>query len=274
VAAALTRGVDPTRGGTHPDAHRKHTRGRGRGHTHAHQMPRARKMGWRKQLAAATAASLVTAREEGVPVPAAARPPRAGAAGRQGGRKRKAEEVSAALAALPALPTTQLEAVRNYIRTGRNAHTSATYEAAWRGFVRWTEATAHTRKEGDEARIERPREEDVAAYLHYLVRCKGAAQGTVTAALAGIADHLRYITTAEYNPCGGELVRQMRAVLLPQAKAAVQKKEMEWSMLLRIMEACGRDGGAVATRDACMIALGFYGFLRTSEVARMKRGEN
>jgi integrase len=96
---------------------------------------------------------------------------------------------------------------------------------------------------------------------------------TVTAAMAAITDHLRPIITTEYNPCAQKIVKQMKAALMPGAKAAGQKKEIsagQMHALTKRMKEAEKEEPC-ARRDACMITIAYYTMLRASEVARMDR---
>ena len=120
--------------------------------------------------------------------------------------------------------------------------------------------------------LRRPSPADVAAYMRHIVMMKGGTMQSVDGALAGIANQLRF---TDHHPTANALVRAMRQVLVPKAKPAglSQKREMGWTLLEKIWEATEKDGSTLARRDGALIMLAYFGFLRTSEIARMKRGE-
>lgn len=224
--------------------------------------------------------------QEAAPMAAAA------AAGRPQGRqeqrqlrKRDREQAMAAEAELAQRSGDQskqqrVESQLEFIATHRNKNTTATYASAWRQFARWVSEVENVRrKEGEQMDVERPEEAEVAAYMRYVVVVKGSPISSMNGALAAIVDHLKYTLSANYNPCQGKLVEAMRQVLVPLARPAEQKKEMDWSLLERIARVArtqteqGTDDRERwrATRDRCMFMLAYYCLLRGSEVARMKR---
>ena len=106
-------------------------------------------------------------------------------------RKRQREKrVATEEAAAAATPTAErqtaqqrLDAARRFIVEHRNANTSATYESAWKQFVRWVEGTENPRRAAADAiNSERPSAEAVALYAQYLVqactRGKSSCTGT------------------------------------------------------------------------------------------------
>lgn len=179
------------------------------------------------------------------------------------------------------------EELRHFIQTNRNQNTSAAYASSWRQFEQWVLTVENgTRAAEDKVDLARPEEEDVAAYMRYMVTVKRSPMASVATALAGIADRVRFDVTDAYHPCRGKLVDAMKATLTPMAAASHQKQEMTWSLLERIAEMAAATaagtaeaaaaGGAmrhVALRDRCMFLLAYHAFLRASEVVRMKRAD-
>lgn len=207
-------------------------------------------------------------------------------------RKTDALTITAALPVMtpPAPPRTmalQTAAQRTtellaFVAEERNPNTSATYASAWKQFELWaTTIESATRLPGEQVELQRPTEADVCQYMRYMVMVKGSHMSTVNLALAGISDRVRYLTDESYHPCRGKLVDTVRAVLTPKAPAARQKQEMDWPRLERITMAAASTAAAAtnaqtktqALRDRCLIMLSYYCFLRTSETARMKRGD-
>jgi integrase len=127
----------------------------------------------------------------------------------------------------------------------------------------------------EQVNCERPTQLDVALYVQYLVQVKQGSRAVVGGALAAITDHIRYERTPEYDPCNSALVQQTRDVLLPTARAAIQKKELVWKDLRRILdtiESAAEVDEWLRRRDALMFLLAYSALLRGSEVVRMKAG--
>ena len=147
-----------------------------------------------------------------------------------------------------------------FISAHRNANTQATYTSGWRQFVKWATTVENpTRPHDDQLDTERPTDVDIAAYMQYIIEVKGRAMATVTAATAAIADHLRLRVTRNYNPCASVRVKQMRHVLVPRARPAQQKKEINWTQLHTIAAACAHtategddQATALARRDSAI----------------------
>ena len=175
------------------------------------------------------------------------------------------------------------EELEAWMSANRNTNTTAAYASAWKQFDRWVNETVNpVRQEGEKVDSTRPSEIDVAGYMRYVVTEQGRPISAVTAALAAIADKVRYATTAEYNPCQGKRVAAMRAVLVSMAPEGTgQKTAIGWAVLCGVVGAARREErthtgttqGWIAARDATLILLAYYGFLRGSEVVRMRRGE-
>lgn len=161
--------------------------------------------------------------------------------------------------------------LERWMGANRNQNTTAAYASAWRQFERWaTEVANPQRATAAQVDLQRPSGMDVALYMRYVVTVKGSTMQSVESALAGIADHLRH---TDHHPTSSSWVRQMRQVLVPMAKPAGQKKEMGWELMKKIMTATKADGEMLARRDGAMILLAYFGLLRGSEIARMKRGD-
>jgi integrase len=209
---------------------------------------------------------------------------------KKGGRERTqdSDEEEPHAAAGGVTKAQRREELQRFIQTNRNQNTSAVYASAWRQFERWVLTVENaTRTAGNEVDFTRPEEEDVAAYMRYLVTAKRSPMTSVATALAGIADRVRFDVTDAYHPCRGKLVDAMKAALTPMAAASQQKQEMAWPLLEKIAdaaaataadtaEAAAAAGGAmrhVALRDRCMFLLAYHVFLRASEVVRMKRSD-
>ena len=159
--------------------------------------------------------------------------------------------------------------VELWLRANRNQNTAAAYASSWRQFVKWTEETANPqRAAAAHVNLQRPSAADVASYMRHIVEVKGGTIQSVDAALAGISDKFRF---TDHHPTSDALVRQMKLVLTPMAKPASQKREMAWELLTRVVAAAWADGTATGRRDAAMILLAYFGYLRGSEIARMQR---
>jgi integrase len=159
--------------------------------------------------------------------------------------------------------------IETWIRENRNQNTEAAYASAWRQFERWASEVANPqRAAAAHVDLQRPSEADVAAYVRHIVMVKRSTMQSVGTATAGIADRLRY---TDHHPCSGELVQQMKATLKPLAKPAGQKKEMSWTLLRRTVERAAAEGTQEGRRDATMLLLAYFGYLRGSEAARMER---
>jgi integrase len=147
----------------------------------------------------------------------------------------------------------------------RNENTVAAYSSGWKQFQRWCES-----REG-EVDIEHPDDLDLAEYVDYMVKTKNATMSSVNGAISAISDHFRFEVTAEWNPCTGPYLKQMRAALVTSAKQSQQKKEITWEQMEVMIGLIEGEGSRIAQRDGCMILLAYYGYLRASEVARMDR---
>lgn len=174
----------------------------------------------------------------------------------------------------------QQEELLKWMQQERNSNTTATYTSGWKQFVQWIHTVANPQRlVGEEINEEQPAEADVAAYLRFIVTVKGGTMTSAAAARAAIADHLRPRISPTYNPCQGRLIELMTQVLTPKAKQSGQKREMDTVLMDQIMAVLEREAGMRATegargsiwRDRTMIMLGYFCFLRTSEVARMVR---
>jgi integrase len=168
------------------------------------------------------------------------------------------------------------QTVLEFIERNRNANTAATYTSAWKQFGVWCEEVENPRRAaGERITVDRPDEEDIAAYMQYLVMEKGHTMASVTAAKSAIADRLKYVTSQTYDPCRGKVVEAMQKVLLTMVEPARQKRELDWETMRRIAdrtkEAVKGEPASIPMRDRCMILLAYFAFLRTSEVARMRR---
>ena len=163
--------------------------------------------------------------------------------------------------------------VDTFITANRNTNTSATYSSGWRKFVEWVNDVENPmRRKRDAVDIERPDECDVAAYMMHMFGTNNAKLGTITSAVAAISDHLRTTVDGTYpNPCNGERVRRMKAVLVTITRPPSQKREITWPQLLAIHAAAIEVGTAAADRDSCMMTLAYFAYLRVSEVVRMNR---
>lgn len=171
------------------------------------------------------------------------------------------------------------ESVDEFIAANRNANTHATFSSGWRSFTRWvTEVENPLRRADDAVDEERPSDSDIAAYMKYIVIDCGKTIATATSAMCAIADHIRLITTATYDPCNSVRVKRMKAVLVPLAKPATQKRAITWRQLKDIYDVCEAtaaktDAGRIARRDSLMFMLAYFGYLRVSEIARMLRSD-
>jgi integrase len=170
----------------------------------------------------------------------------------------------------------RLSSIDQFIIDHRNRNTQAAYASSWCQFIRWVrEVENRARVHTDAVDTERPEEGDIAAYMQYLVTVRHAAMSTVVLALASINDHIRYSITHTYNPCNSARVQRMKAVLLPMTTTPIPKKAISWSMLKQIHAATTRvvRHRHLALRDTCMFMLAYFAYLRTSEIARMNRGD-
>ena len=178
---------------------------------------------------------------------------------------------SASAATVPATQRDVQEELRSWMQSNRNQNTAATYASAWRQFERWaTEVANPPREMAARVDLQRPSKTDVALYMRYIVQVKGGTMQSVGAALAGIADHTRY---SGHHPARGEIITQMRLVLTPLATPAGQKKEISWKLLARAVAAAETTQTALGRRDAALMLLAYFCYLRGSEVARMRRGD-
>lgn len=174
--------------------------------------------------------------------------------------------------------------LHRWMAQARNANTSATYASGWRQFVLWAATIMNpTRAENDKMDVERPTETEVAAYLRFIVTVKGGTMTSVGAARAAIADHLRLVTSGDYNPTQGKTVSMMISILTNHAMPSRQKKEMGADLMERLMQKMESEAQAEQSRsqaaalaiwrDRTSFLLAFFCLLRTSEVARMVRGD-
>jgi hypothetical protein len=123
--------------------------------------------------------------------------------------------------------------IRGWVQEQRNPHTAATYSSSMRQFVRWAQGVGSA---GLLVPVnpDAPTETQVAAYMRHLVLERGSPMATVGSHLAAIADHLKYVTTADYKRTAGPLVRAMRLVLKDKGTGA---RHME----VYVNEACKND---------------------------------
>lgn len=164
--------------------------------------------------------------------------------------------------------------LRIYIAETRNQNTHRTYTSGMRQFRRWAQEVENKHRAAAAAvDVDHPREADVAQYARYLVETKRVTMSTVHSAIASIADHVRLIITADYNPCRGPLITQLLHVLVTRATPAQQKTEIQWQQLQAIAELADATGRTIGRRDACMFMLAYHAFLRASEIVRMKRSD-
>ena len=205
---------------------------------------------------------------------------------REGPRVARREAIATATAAA-ADPTQSKETAAEqhaelcrWMQQERNVNTNATYVSGWKQFIHWVRNIANARRAaGQGIDEERPAEADVAAYMRFMVTVKGSPMTSVTAARAAIADHLRMLISPTYNPCQGRLVELMTQVLTPRATPSVQKREMSTVLMDQIMAVLEQEAMILESeeeqksiwRDRTAIMLGYFCFLRTSEVARMVR---
>jgi integrase len=163
---------------------------------------------------------------------------------------------------------------KQFIQQARNQNTHRGYTSAWQQFVTWVrEVENPNRAAASQLDEEHPSEVDVAQYCRYIVEKKGNTMSSVHGAIAGIADHLRFDITTDYNPCTGKVLKAMISALVPRATPAEQKKQITFEMLMQIGNRTEEAGTATAKRDFCMFQLAYHTFLRASEVVRMKRDE-
>jgi integrase len=164
------------------------------------------------------------------------------------------------------------EQLDSFIQDHRNANTQSSYLSAFNQFRRWaTDIENPSRAAEDAVNVDHPDGTDISQYLRYIAMDKHVSAQTLTAALAAIADHIRYDITSAYNPCSDRRVQHMKATLVPFAKAARQKKEISWDQLTAIHTATVIAGDMLSQRDSCMFMLAYFGFLRISEIVRMDR---
>ena len=161
-----------------------------------------------------------------------------------------------------------------FIASNRNANTQRTYTSGWKQFITWVEDVEDPkRNEEERVNVDRPDELDVALYMQYLVMNRNITMATLTSLIASISDHLRLLITSSYNPCSGQRIKQMRAVLMPMMKEGKQKKEISYEQLEAIQTATDAAGDAMSERDCIMMMIAYFAFLRVSEVARMNRSD-
>lgn len=168
--------------------------------------------------------------------------------------KRRAAKAAAAAAtaatAAAQTPATHREVeteLLGWMQSNRNQNTATTYASAWRQFERWAVEVANPQREAAaRVDVQRPSEMDVALYMRHIVTVKGGTMQSVGAALAGIADRLRY---TEHHPTRGELITQMRLVLTPLATPAGQKKEISWAVLACAVETAQATQTMLGLRD-------------------------
>ena len=160
--------------------------------------------------------------------------------------------------------------VIDFLRRGQNSNTAAAYASGMRQFTHWAMTVWRTRHPRDPIDTARPLEHHVAAHMQYMLS-QGRAMSTVNTRVNAIADSLRFETTADYHPCSGPLITQMRAILVPMTKPKTQKREISRQQLHMIVDAALTTGDDISRRDACMVMIAFTTFLRASEVVRMNR---
>ena len=159
-----------------------------------------------------------------------------------------------------------------FLRAAQNGNTRRSYESGMRQFALWATTVWNPAHPAEAVNAARPEEYHVAAHMQYMLG-QGRAMSTVNTRVNAIADALRFDTTADYHPCSGALITQMRAVLVPMTKPKTQKREISRVLLHTIVTAALAVNDATSRRDACTLTLAFTTFLRASEVVRMNRGD-
>lgn len=169
----------------------------------------------------------------------------------------------------------RVEEIQQWLATNRNQNTASTYASGWNQFCKWVNTVINPGStEDSQVDAEYPEEEDVAAYMRYMVVVKQCPMSSVAGALAAIADHLRPLRTANYNPCQGRMIDLMKRTLATQATAAGQKKELSWEVIEQILLAMeSSENTILMARDRSMILLAYFCYLRGSEIVRMVRGD-
>lgn len=189
-------------------------------------------------------------------------------------RREAVQQVAAAAGTVPRrTKAEQDQEMREWMAAKRNQNTSATYASGWNQFCKWVNTVANPGSTAcAQVNVERPAEEDVARYMRYMVETKRSPMSSVAGALAAIADHLRPIRTAAYDPCQGRTIDLMRSTLTVRATAARQKKELSWPLIKEVLGAIERaENDETAGRDRCLILLGYFCYLRGSDIVRVQR---
>ena len=211
---------------------------------------------------------------------ATATTPTASASRQEQAASRRREATVSAVAVNQTAQERREEALK-FIELNRNSNTQAAYTSAWRQFEKWVNEIENTqRRQEERVSVESPTEDVVALYIKYIVTVKQGTMTSVSSAMAGIADHLKYKITEHYHPCQGKLIDAMKAVLVPMAKESKQKLPVSWNMIAEIEalvvaykmdERNTTKEKFLAKRDVVMIMLAYYGYLRASEIVRMRR---
>jgi integrase len=189
-------------------------------------------------------------------------------------QRREAVQQAAAAAGTVRLTKEEKSAeLQTWMTEHRNQNTAATYASGWNQFRKWAETVSNPGSAADaQMDVERPEEEDVARYMRYMVETKRSPMSSVAGALAAVADHLRTKRNTVYDPCQGRIIDLMRNTLTVRATAAGQKKELSWTMIRSVLDTIdGAEDDETAERDRCLILLGYFGYLRGSDVVRVRR---
>lgn len=169
--------------------------------------------------------------------------------------------------------------LEEWTRRCRNTNTSVTYTLSFMQFAGWAVGEG-SRRLAEPIDPERPSDAAVADYARHMVMAKGHPMSTVNVHMAAISDRLRF---TDLSPCTSKLVQAMLGVLKDRApmSGTRQKKELSGTLLRRLVSrmkahakgcAKGSEERWLTLRDMAMVTLGYFCFLRRSEIARMRRG--
>lgn len=167
---------------------------------------------------------------------------------------------------LPALPPNEIEATRDYIRASRAEATLRKYARDWDAFSAWC------RERGAEPMPARP--ELVAVYVSWEAD-RGLSGATINRKVAAIGHAHRLAgLTPPHRADGGVVIgNALAGIRRIQQRAPVKKAAADADIAWQILWSFRDDASLLAARDRALLALGFAGAFRRSELVALKVGD-
>ena len=158
-----------------------------------------------------------------------------------------------------ALTVVEIEAVLGYAEAAKAAATRTAYASDWRDFSAWCAGRGATSLPGSPA--------IVCAYLSWLAQ-GGKRASTIGRRVAAIA-HAHAQAGVKPSPTADETVRTvMKGIRRTIGAASTPKLPATAEILTRMLASC--DDSLLGRRDRALLALGFAGAFRRSELADLE----